>query len=161
MTLRVGGSEQPSGVYLSQYGIFFEARPGVSAYGSGNFNGGDGYSGGGALTYTNSLSIERGSEGGTNGLDGQDGKGDDDWHCIGGHGSGEDISSYTMENFVLTPGMGGKSYMSHATAGVYPGGGGGGVVVNGLGPYRCDNQGEGYGGGNGLPGVILLEIGNY
>ena len=44
------------------------------------------------------------------------------------------------------------------------GGGGGGVLVNGEGPTRPRGQfdGEGYGGGgyrDGLPGVVLIEVG--
>ena len=48
-------------------------------------------------------------------------------------------------------------------------GGGGGLLVNGKGPHRRSNDGEGYGGGGGGsspkefhyagPGAVLLEIG--
>ena len=75
-----------------------------------------------------------------------------------------------MDNFVLTPGTGGK-YFYDSNNYDYYGGGGGGVLVNGEGPQReSDNQGEGYGGGggirksgatflyDGLPGVILMEV---
>ena len=46
------------------------------------------------------------------------------------------------------------------------GGGGGGVLINGVGPDRESKyQGQGYGGGgagrnDGLPGVVILEIVN-
>ena len=98
-----------------------------------------------------------GCDGGTNGGDGV-AFGNRD----GGHGTGEDILSYELDNFDLTPGAGGQPYESGN--GYYHGGGGGGVLVNGEGPHRNSNgQGEGYGGGGmvrgyGLRGVILVEI---
>ena len=63
-----------------------------------------------------------------------------------------DISSYTLTNFVLTPGSGGDHQC---------GGGGGGVLVNGRGPEFYTGMGEGYGGsgeGYGSPGAILIAI---
>ena len=55
------------------------------------------------------------------------------------------------------------------TIGLHYGGGGGGVLVNGGGPKRGNNiiQGHGYGAGGGgsgyfgLPGLILVEVGQY
>ena len=49
---------------------------------------------------------------------------------------------------------------------LFTGGGGGGVLVNGQGPQPSPYQGQGYGGGgngynsygDGMPGVILIEI---
>ena len=80
-----------------------------------------------------------------------------------------------MQYFNLTPGVGGTQ--DEGLAGWYTdvyGGGGGGVLVDGVGPDRESTcQGEGYGGGAGaltsfqhnnlvghlgLPGVILVEV---
>ena len=121
-------------------------------------HGGHGYSGGGAYGRDGGAGCDGGSDGGD---------GEDDQKNDGGRGTGEDISSYKMENFVLTPGAGGKYYYD----GSYYGGGGGGVMVNGQGPQRSsDNQGEGFGGGGGwrvnghkginvgLHGVVLIEV---
>ena len=121
-------------------GLLLEALAGEDADGG---CGGDGYSGG---SYTSGSVATRG------GSDGSDGYG----YC-GGSGTGEDISKYSFENFVLTPGDGG--YFRY-------GGGAGGVLVNGGGPVREDEgQGEGYGGGGqgtgqkGLPGFVIIELG--
>ena len=149
INLRVGKGSQSSVVTIN--GQTIEAAPGKSSLAKG----GDGYSGGGADGYS----------GGSNG-----GNGDDPWYrSDDGHGTGEDITTYRMDNFVLSPGAGGKVWYSgdhFKYSDIYYGGGGGGVLVNGQGPHRdsYDNQGEGYGGGGGgryregLPGVILIEI---
>ena len=115
----------------------------------------DGYSGGGG--YGNNS----GCDGGSDGSDGEDCS-----YGEGGHGTGDDVTAYKMENFVLTPGAGGNYYY---TGWYY--GGGGGVLVNGEGQQQDSlNQVEGYGGGGGyrrvsgvthgygLPGVILMEV---
>ena len=52
------------------------------------------------------------------------------------------------------------------SGGYYLGGGGGGLMVDGTGPESSNYQGQGFGGGgngytdygDGLPGLILLEI---
>ena len=115
--------------------------------GSGEDQGGDGYSGGG---------MQGGCDGGSGGSDGECG--------LGGAGTGEDISHYTFKSFTLSPGAGGEYYVSHS---YYYGGGGGGVLVNGWGPEADPGVGQGYGGGDGgdgmhggdgLQGVILLEV---
>ena len=94
------------------------------------------------------------------GSDGSDGSG------AGGKGTGEKLSSFPMDSFILTPGVGGQ-FCSNLD-----GGGGGGVLVNGAGPEEWDlTQGQGFGGGGcdydsqgndaknyGLRGVILLEM---
>ena len=158
ISLTVGDEEQPSVVRIN--GETIEAEPGH--YPTSN-DGADGYSGGGA-----SGSTAGGCNGGSNGGDGEG----DCYNHNGGRGTGEDITTYRLDNFVLSPGAGGKYDKSED--GYYSGGGGGGVLVNGEGPQRdSDNQGEGYGGGanchrnsdgdlmyDGLPGVILLEVGN-
>ena len=81
-----------------------------------------------------------------------------------GLGTRENLSDYYMEHFSLSPGKGGDEHKTSPFS-IY-GGGGGGVLVNGEGPTRpCprSGMGEGYGGGgsycNGLPGVILIEVG--
>ena len=67
-----------------------------------------------------------------------------------------------MRGFLLTPGQGGRSSQ-------LKGAGGGGVLVDGLGPKKemKNVQGKGYGGGGayyngdyvyGLPGFIIIEI---
>ena len=61
--------------------------------------GGDGYCGGGGRSYNN----EVGGAGGTNGGDGGNGT-----QYGGGQGSGLDLSTLHMDNFVLTPGKGGE-----------------------------------------------------
>ena len=87
----------------------------------------------------------------------------------GGNGTGEDLSMYHMEHWEITPGVGGKE-MWESDPSCQLGGGGGGVLVNGVGPDRIDDgQGEGYGGGGnhavrnnkevgGLRGVVLIEV---
>ena len=104
-------------------------------------SGGAGYSGGG------------GGPGRCNGgSDGGDGE------CYGGSGTGEDITTYTLQNYQLSPGTGGQHYYDGI---FYGGGGGGGVLVDGAGPSD-DRTGQGYGGGgtlaSGNSGVIILEI---
>ena len=47
-------------------------------------------------------------------------------HANGGHGTGEDITAYALESWIVTPGAGGNKY--HDLFGYY-GGGGGGVLV--------------------------------
>lgn len=102
-------------------------------------SGGDGYSGGGYQ-----------ADGGEDGGDG--------YGSSYGKGSGLDLSSIIMQQFSLSPGAGGKCQGSN-------GGGGGGVLVNGLGPNLTNpGIGEGYGGGSHAgrvspnSGIVLLEI---
>ena len=150
---------QPSKVRLpGTTGIF---APGVLYNGKNSYGGGSGYSGGGGFG-------ESGGVGGSNGNDG--GKGD--WPSLeesyaGGSGTWEDITTYQLTEFTLSPGQGGQHYRHpNGGYGYYYGGGGGGVLVGGSGPSRNQYQGEGYGGGdgsndgntNGLPGVILVEV---
>ena len=158
LNIIVGDQRQSSWVTIN--GQTFEAAPGDDAD--------DGYSGGGAFGGNT-----EGHDGGSNGEDGEN-----DQNFDGGHGTGEDVTTYKMNNFALTPGAGGKYLFYRGDVividGIYLGGGGGGVLVNRKGPQRdSDNQGEGFGGGagwhrnsdgdlifDGLPGVILLEVGN-
>ena len=138
---------------VSINGVNLEAAPGEgdTYEGDGIYRGGDGFSGGGGYDRSNG------------GSDGGDGAGDGDTH-LGGRGTGEKLSSFAMDSFLLTPGVGGQHYSDY-------GGGGGGVLVNGAGPAEWDTtQGQGYGGGAchydsqgnyykiGLRGVILLEM---
>ena len=76
----------------------------------------DGFSGGGAW-----CGVSRGCHGGADGGDGEYGP-----YGPGGEGTGEDVSSYKFDNYVLTPGAGGEWFND---AGFYAGGGGGGVMV--------------------------------
>ena len=112
------------------------------------------------------------------GSDGSDGNGG--WNRGGYHGNGTGVSldQISMQYFHLSPGGGGTqdSGIETITEQVF-GGGGGGVLVDGVGPERESTcQGEGYGGGAGalvthsifkannfvgsvgLPGVILIEV---
>merc|ERR1712110_10559 len=145
--IQVGDQAEASNVTIN--GLTLEAEPGENW----NFgNGGNGFSGGGGY----GCSCNGGSNGG-------DGAGDGDTN-LGGKGTGEKLSSFPMDSFILTPGVGGQYHGSC-------GGGGGGVLVNGAGPDEWDTtQGQGYGGGGcyynsqgtivdvGLRGVILLEM---
>ena len=152
ISLTVGDKSQSSSVTVNDQNV--TAAPGIDYDGTSG-KGADGYSGGGG-------GASPGCDGGTDGSDG------DDCTYDGGHGTGDDVTAYKMDNFVLTPGAGGKYYVDGYD--YYYGGGGGGVLVNGEGPQRdSDNQGEGYGGGgayvsgvggafDGLPGVILMEV---
>ena len=133
LNLKVGSAEKIS--YVERDGqVLLLAMAGHDAAGN---DGGDGYSGGGP----------RGDYGGEDGGDAGDSGNDS-----GGQGSGLDIGSVNMTKFELTPGKGGnfasKSY----------GGGGGGIIVNGEKPSRNEYQGEGFGGGSGLPGCVLIEV---
>ena len=143
LTVEVGGSGQPSNITIDGTWIL-TADAGYGSTGN-NYDGGDGYSGGGRQGPFNG------------GSDGGDGGG-----AGGGSGTGEDVTDFLLDNFVLSPGAGGEYY--YAADGY--GGGGGGVLVNGDGPAGSQWKGEGYGGGGagnngdrlGLPGTVLLEI---
>ena len=120
-------------------------------HGFAGIKGGNGYCGGGDR-------FPRPSRGGT---DGSDGEGDGQE----GLGTGEDVASFPLNNFVLTPGAGG--YREGSGGG---GGGGGGVLVNNVGPQpHHEGTGQGYGGGgegsydpeftfHGLQGVVIIEL---
>ena len=123
--------------------------------------GGAGYSGGGGRGYDPDYGCTNcGSWGGRDGSKGYDG------NCgVGGSGTGENIRSYALSHFTLSPGYYGEPKISHGV-----GGGGGGVMVDGNGPSALTWHGQGYGGGGGydpgnsggystgLDGVILLEV---
>ena len=120
-------------------------------------HGGDGYSGGGDYCYK-----RPGCNGGSDG-----GRGGQGPHSNAGRGTGDDVTRYKFDYYVVTPGAGGEHYN---ISGWYCGGGGGGVMVNGHGPEASKHQGQGYGGGgyrhsrggsdmnHGNPGVIIMEI---
>ena len=125
----------------------------------GGTGGGSGYSGGGAWCYRTD-----GCNGGYNGGDGGDGP-----YHRGGRGTGEDVTQYKFDHYKLSPGDAGERYMKRLDTSYsgYAGGGGGGVLINGVGPDRYNkHQGQGYGGGggryykDGQPGVVILEIVN-
>ena len=119
------------------------AQPGGISVNGFHVHGGSGYSGGGG-----------GHPIGGGGSDGSKGEG-----SYGGIGSGFNISTISLEYHILSPGYGG----CHE---IY-GGGGGGVLVDNVGPnpdaFRENGQGEGYGGGGsgyygiGLQGTVLIE----
>ena len=104
--------------------------------------------------------------GGSNGRDGEGSSSDGTF----GHGSGENLANYKLDNWKLTPGEGGKGWNDPTGDPAEPyrcGGGGGGVLINGRGPERESKAvGQGYGGGGayngtgirGLPGVVLIEF---
>ena len=99
------------------------------------------------------MGYEGGSDGGNGGGEG------------GGAGSGQDITTYDLSSWTLSPGAGGELYTGNCYDGC--GGGGGGVLVDQAGPDTNEYTGQGYGGGGngrnmdeckyGLQGVILLE----
>ena len=152
--LLVGGSQQASFVQLEN-GTRIIAEAGKDGMGwvEDGYKGGDGYSGGGCRGHC---------YGGSNGSDGQ---GDD--HGEGGSGSQVDLTSFPLDNFVLSPGPGGKwcEWNIWGSPGGVKGGGGGGIIVNG---EVSGKQGYGGGGGGGEGiycggggangGIILVEI---
>ena len=162
-----GAPAQSSSVTFSDNGDTITAQPGqdgICCLGSG----GDGYSGGGTCGY---------DYGGDGGSDGSDGKNGSYNNTSGGKGTGEDISHYSFSTWTLAPGPEGAAYFYCPSCPIqvpraYYGGGGGGVLINRAGPEASRYQGQGYGGGgsgwrvsygdvnygDGLPGVILLEI---
>jgi len=110
--------------------------------------GGAGYSGGGGA----GAGAGAGGDGGENGSDGEDGT-----NGSGGDGSGLDLTTVQLDNFILSPGKAGTTYGSW-------GGGGGGVIVNGEYPTGGTvHYGKGYGGGgnyrgDGFPGCVLIDL---
>ena len=104
--------------------------------------------------------VIEGRDGGSDGGDGED--------VVAGAGSGQDVTTFTFNTWVLTPGDAGQGYNSQSGTTYfytrYYGGGGGGVLVDGEGPDGTTNyEGKGYGGGrgvngNGGGGVILIEV---
>ena len=148
ITVKVG--DQAHGSQLAANGqLLVEAAHGQ--HGFAGIKGGDGYCGGGDR-------FPRPSRGGTAGSDGE-GDGQE------GRGTGEEVSDYHFNNFVLTPAPGG--YRDGSGGG---GGGGGGVLVNNVGPQpHHEGTGQGYGGGGegsydpaftfqGLQGVVIIEL---
>jgi len=146
LLVHVGGGTEESRVVTAAGETIVRAHPGK--YG-GSYNGGDGYSGGGA----GGGKYQYGGSGGSNGGDGNDSSNG----VPGGKGSGLDISTIALEHFKLTPAAGGDS------CGI-SGGGGGGVLVDGQGPPGPHNEGGSYGAGGGgctyyeHQGIILIEI---
>ena len=151
LTAQVGDQTESSSVTFSS-GDIYAANPGQDGQ---PYDGGAGYSGGGG----SGRSFGYGGEGGTDGGDGHAGS-----DGSGGHGTGEDVSSFTFTAWNIEAGAGGE--VLHSSSGYGYGGGGGGVLVNGEGPQTSPYKGQGYGGGgsgyysygDGMPGVILVEI---
>ena len=149
--IQVGDHGEASTVTID--GVTLKAAPGADGSSSSSY-GGYGFSGG-AGGFCN-------CQGGSNGGDGEG--------ELGGQGTGEQLSSFPMDSFILTPGVGGQ-YFDYGDGDYRVGGGGGGVLINGNGPEEWDiHQGQGYGGGGsykdsqgntemiGLRGVILLQM---
>ena len=148
--LTVGDHQEASSVIVNNLSIV--AEPGDD-YDS--FAGGDGYSGGSGRCES-AVPCRGGSDGG----DGDDGR------EFAGHGTGENVTNYKLDNWLLSPGAGGDG----GSCALLLGAGGGGVLVSGSGPRHDVQDGEGYGGGgaycsghdaNGQQGVILMEILNF
>ena len=117
-------------------------------------------------------------KGGSNGGNGQPGIKPARASGPSGSGTGVRLDQFSMQYFHLSPGDGGTQDEGvELNSKQVFGGGGGGVLVNGVGPKRESTcQGEGYGGGAGallshsifkmnnfvgavgLPGVILIEV---
>ena len=146
-TMRLTVGDHGNSSTVSVNGETIIAEPGnVGRFGDG----GNGYSGGGGCCDYCS--------GGSSGEDGASGVNSwTDAFYRGGHGTGEDLKAIILDNFVLSPGNGGKPSVYE-----YGGGGGGGVLINGGGWNGGIYSGEGYGGGGGDeyggPGAILVEI---
>ena len=142
MKATVGQAGESSEIEINDR-LVLSAAPGEDCIG---VRGGAGYSGGGGY----GAAAHTGGDGGENGGDGEDGQ-----SGSGGDGSGFDLTTVNMNNFILSPGKGG---IITGTLG----GGGGGVVVNGGKPTGDAYNGEGYGGGGhvgpGFPGCVLLEL---
>jgi len=151
--VHVGNGTEESRVDTAAGETIVRAQSGESGY----YNGGDGYSGGGAGAYRSGYN---GGSGGSNGGNGQNTSYGD-----GGKGSGLDISTIALEHFKLTPGEGGGACPCN-------GGGGGGVLVDGQGPpdwgsyvpnFYNEAQGYGAGGGGSTPfpakqGIVIIEM---
>ena len=144
LNLVVGGDKEASMVGKNDQ-VLFIASAGQS---TNDYTGGNGYSGGGAMG-------EYGGSDGSDGGDHTDGHGD---LQRGGKGSGLDLRTLNMTKFALTPGKAGREQNGH-------GGGGGGILVNGEGPgidgFGGGGEGFGagnYGGHNGAPGCVLIEV---
>ena len=172
----------------SKLGVAIEAEGGKSVYpiagqwqDAFNENGGDGGSGGGAAGYK---CVQ--GHGGAEGNDGANCGSNDagDWPPIGegGKGQGNYMKNLTIfkENW-FAAGEGGLNIPVEVAGGWVPGGGAGGILLNGFGPEGGNGEptyggkgGNGYGagggpgglngkdwvrcaGGNGAPGLIYIE----
>ena len=141
LQVHVGTENEASYINIDNGTMMISADRGGSGIKDGK--GGDGYSGGG----------DKGNDGGT---DGGAGGGPN-----GGHGTGENITEFSFNSWILSPGKGGEKFEGRDGGG----GGGGGVLVDEEGPRAEEWTGQGYGGGGcgknlwtqGLPGVVLLE----
>jgi len=143
LLVNVGAVNEESRVDTAAGENILRAQPGKHGT---DYNGGDGYSGGGGGAYDG----YSGGNGGSNGGDGHNSYGGD-----GGKGSGLDISTIALQHFQLTPAAGGGSCNLY-------GGGGGGVLVDGQGPHNGGSYGAGGGGGScnnpAQQGIVLIEI---
>jgi len=140
--VHVGARTKESRVDTAAGETIVRAQSGESGY----YNGGDGYSGGGAGAYRSGYN---GGSGGSNGGNGQNTSYGD-----GGKGSGLDISTIALEHFKLTPAAGGEGCD-------YFGGGGGGVLVDGQRPHNGGSYGAGGSPCNNADpaqGIVLIEI---
>ena len=155
LVVRVGGPGGQTSLQTIEGEIIVTAAPGENG---NSYYGGAGYSGGGGVYYS-SGSYFRSGNGGEDGGDGY-GTNEEPTNGWGGEGSGLDVSSISLQQFSLSPGVGGK-----VSGSTNYGGGGGGVLVDGTGPQDTISAGEGYGGGGAggvhgapAPGLLLLEI---
>ena len=150
----VGAAGEISEVHTAGWGgvgeeLVVSAAPGGDGT---NYDGGAGYSGGGAgfgdYIY---------GDGGQDGGDGEDGDG----KGHGGAGSGVDVASMSLSSYKLSAGAAGEKHFYNTN---HFGGGGGGVLVDGAGPQATQYDGEGWGGGRGYsdgtpgPGLVLVEV---
>ena len=132
-------------------GESFTAEAGEDAQGTAeNSIGGAGYSGGGSGARDPGTAYDGGTDGGNGGGGG------------GGAGTGEDISSYILNTWSLSPAPGGEAFDCNNYGDCA--GGGGGVLLDGSGPDTAHTSiGQGFGGGGanggaGHQGIILMEI---
>merc|ERR1711892_293816 len=112
----------------------------------------------GGVDETNSANYSGGGGGGGPGNGGYNGGSGEGYYA--GKGTNLDIGTILLENFQLSPGVGGKTFGNKYSNG----GGGGGVLVDGEGPQpsKYAGQGFGFGGSQGYrrpgQGAVLLEM---
>jgi len=139
--INVGAGQEDSSVETMSGRRIITAKAGKD---SDSLAGGAGYSGGGG-----------GGGPGNGGYNGGSGEG-----YYAGKGTNLDIGTILLENFQVSPGVGGKTFGNKYSNG----GGGGGVLVDGEGPQpsKYAGQGFGFGGSQGYrrpgQGAVLLEM---
>ena len=143
-----GETSRVRGQFNEEHDFLVEASGGKAD----NFDGGDGYCGGGSDGYYGA--------GGNGGSDGRNGRDGHDTIYEGGQGSGMKVSNITLNYHLLSPGNGGQGTGSSSNS-KGRGGGGGGVLVDDQGQQGQLGGGQGFGAGagdgEGTPGLVIIE----